>query len=210
MRVCTRTATIGFLTLILCMFSIQAHAEVGLEEKAYYDNYQRILQVMKKGMEEAPKTGDPSLDFLYEMIPHHEAAISMAENVLKYGHDEQVKLIASKIIRDQLAGIGKMEALRNKMKMNPQVNQKAEASYLKAYQTIYKTMIASMEDAKPTGNIDQDFLEEMIPHHEGAIKMSQNILKYTQNAELKTLLQNIITTQQKQLLVMKDLLKTIH
>ncbi len=70
-------------------------------------------------------------------------------------------------------------------------------------------MITAMQDAKLTGNIDKDFLEEMIPHHEGAIKMSRNIMTYPQNMELKTILQNIITTQQKQLTEMESLLKMI-
>ena len=209
MRKRIRSASIGLFTMLLFICNLQAHAQIGPEEKAYYDNYQRILQVMKKGMEQAPKTGDPSLDFLYEMIPHHEAAVSMAENIMKYGHNEQVKLLAANIIRDQLVGIGKMKALKEKIKKNPQVNKQAEASYLKAYNNIFQTMIMSMQNAKPTGNIDKDFLEEMIPHHEGAIKMSQNILKYTQNQELRAILQNIITTQQKQLTEMKNLLKTI-
>ena len=133
----------------------------------------------------------------------------MSENILKYGHNEQVKQLAANIIRDQLAGIGKLEALKEKLKKNPQINKQAEEAYLKTYVNIYKTMITGMQDAKLTGNIDKDFLEEMIPHHEGAIKMSQNIMKYTQNTELKNILQNIITTQQKQLIEMKNLLKTI-
>ena len=210
MRTGIQITRIGFFTLILCMFSIQAHAQLGTDEKAYYGNYQSILQIMEKGMEEAPKTGDPSLDFLYEMIPHHQAAVSMSENVLKYSDNEQVNKIAATIIREQLEGIKKMEALRDKIKVSPEVNVQAEASYLKAYNNIYKTMIAAMQDAKPTGNIDKDFLEEMIPHHVGAIKMAENILKYTQNSELKTIVENIITTQQKQATEMQKLLKTIE
>ncbi|WP_191963818.1 MULTISPECIES: DUF305 domain-containing protein [unclassified Psychrobacillus] len=209
MRTGIQITRIGFFTLILCMFSIQAHAQLGPDEKVYYDNYQSILQIMEKGMEESIKTGDPSLDFLYEMIPHHQAAVSMSENVLKYSDNEQVNKIAATIIREQLEGIKKMEALKDKIKVSPEVNVQAEASYLKAYNNIYKTMIASMEDARPTGNIDKDFLEEMIPHHVGAIKMAGNILKYTQNSELKTIVENIITTQQKQATEMQKLLKTI-
>ncbi|WP_051387337.1 DUF305 domain-containing protein [Peribacillus psychrosaccharolyticus] len=75
------------------------------------------------------------------MIPHHEAAVSMSENILKYGHNEQVKQLAATIIRDQLAGIGKLDSLKEKLKMNPQINKQAEEAYLKAYNNIYKTMI---------------------------------------------------------------------
>ncbi|MBD7946039.1 DUF305 domain-containing protein [Psychrobacillus sp. Sa2BUA9] len=39
--------------------------------------------------------------------------------------------------------------------------------------------------------------------------MAGNILKYTQNSELKTIVENIITTQQKQATEMQKLLKTI-
>ncbi|WP_230203716.1 DUF305 domain-containing protein [Bacillus massiliigorillae] len=200
----------SLLTVAICLFSMQVYAELGEKEQAYYDNYQSILQVMKKGMDSAPKTGDPSLDFLYEMIPHHEAAVSMAENILKYGSNEQVKKLATAIVHDQLKGIAQMEALLKKLKQNPQVDKAKEAAYLKVYNKAHNEMMKAMEEAKPTGNIDRDFLEEMIPHHEGAVKMASNILNYTNNEELKAIAQNIVTSQQKQLEEMKQLLQTIR
>lgn len=200
----------GLLTLAICLFSVQAYAELSEKEQAYIDNYKSILQVMKKKMDSAPKTGDSSLDFLYEMIPHHEAAVSMAENVLKYGSDDQVKKLAMKIVQEQLKGIAQMEALLTKLKKNPQVDKAKEAEYLKGYNAAHKQMMEAMERIKPTGNIDKDFLEEMLPHHEGAINMASNILKYTNNEEVKAISQKIITDQQPQLKEMKQLLQSIQ
>ena len=209
MSIYIRKMSAGILTLMLCMFTIQAYAQVTSDEKGYYDDYKSILQVMKKSMKEAPKTGDPSLDFLNQMIPHHEAAVSMSENIIKYSHNEAVKQLASNIIREQLEGIRKMEVLKSKLEATPKVNKQAEASYLKAYNAIYQKMTTSMEDAQATGNINKAYLQEMILHHEGAIEMARNILKFTQNGELKTIAQNIINTQQKQVTEMKNLLKNM-
>ena len=204
-----RKSSITLLIVVLCMCSARVDAALSPKEQAYYDNYQSILQVMKKAMDNAPKTGDPTLDFLYEMIPHHEAAVSMAENIAKYGSNERVKQLALTIIKEQLKGIGEMETLLNKLKKNPQIDVTKEQAYLKGYNEAYKQMIAAMQNAKPTGNIDRDFLKEMIPHHEGAVAMARNILNYTDNAELKAIAERIVASQQKQIAEMKDLLKII-
>lgn len=199
------------LLIFLCMFSSQVQAVMGPKEKTYYDNYRSILQVMKEGMSMAPQTGDPTLAFLYEAIPHHEAAVSMSENLLKYdGTNDQVKKLADSIIKDQLNGINKMEELKNKLKTNPIVNKQAEAAYLQTYNKIYNTMISKLERAKLTGNINRDYLTEMLTHHEAGIQMGKNILKYTQNPELRTIVQNEIATQQRQVTEMNNLLKTIQ
>ena len=117
MRRSIRTACLGIFVWALCMNGVQADVQLTQNEKAYYENYQSILGVMKKGMEEAPETGNPSLDFIYEMIPHHEAAVSMSENVLTYGQNDKVKQLAKNIIKEQLVGIEKMEALEKQLKM---------------------------------------------------------------------------------------------
>lgn len=45
MRTGIQITRIGFFTFILGMFSIQAYAQLGPDEKAYYDNYQNILKI---------------------------------------------------------------------------------------------------------------------------------------------------------------------
>lgn len=185
--------------------SLSVHAALDPDESKYIDNYNSIMQVMQKEMTNAPKTGDPSLDFLYEMIPHHEAAVSMSENLLDYGTNPEVKNLAAAIIKEQLLGIQQMKALLDKLKDNPQVDKKKESEYLKGYEKAYKEMMDEMDEVKPTGNIDLDYLEAMIPHHEAGIAMASNILKYTNNQELQKIANQIIASQSKQVKQMEKL-----
>ena len=59
------------------------------------------MNVMHKGMQSTPHTGNPDRDFVTMMIPHHQGAIDMAKAILLYGKDEQLKRLAQEIIADQ-------------------------------------------------------------------------------------------------------------
>ena len=60
---------------------------------------------------------------------------------------------------------------------------------------------------KSSGNIDIDFLRGMIPHHQGAIGMSEKLIKKTKDPELKALAEKIIKDQKAEIKQMQDLLK---
>ena len=47
-------------------------------------------------------------------------------------------------------------------------------------------------------NIDEHFIEQMIPHHDGAIAMANLALQKAKRPEIKNLAQNIITAQEKE------------
>lgn len=63
-------------------------------------------------------------------------------------------------------------------------------------------MMAGMA-VKPTGDVDRDFVEMMIPHHQGAIDMAMAVLKYGQNEQLRRIAQEIIVDQQQEIAAMR-------
>ena len=72
------------------------------------DPFAPIMMRMHAAMP-AP-TGDIDRDFIAGMIPHHQAAIEMAEAELAQGQDPKVQALARKIIRAQQAEITQMQA----------------------------------------------------------------------------------------------------
>jgi Ca2+/Na+ antiporter len=54
---------------------------------------------------------------------------------------------------------------------------------------------------------DKDYLEEMIEHHSMAILTSDEILQKTKSERVKKLAESILTTQEKEIEYMKQLLK---
>ena len=57
--------------------------------------------------------------------------------------------------------------------------------------------------AKPTGDIDRDFVAMMAPHHQGAIDMAVIELRYGKNEQLRRLAQEIIVSQMQEIAAMK-------
>ena len=68
----------------------------------------------------------------------------------------------------------------------------------------------AMNETKLHNRIDYDFLSSMIPHHQGAIDASKQILQYTQNEQIKTIAKHIIQTQEKEIETFKTILKNIR
>ena len=77
-----------------------------------------------------------------------------------------------------------------------------EAAFLKENVAAMDKMMADME-ARPSGDIDRDFVAIMAPHHQGAIDMAVIELRYGKNETLKRLAQEIIVDQMQEIDAMK-------
>ncbi len=78
----------------------------------------------------------------------------------------------------------------------------AEAPFLAQNDTAMAKMMTGMS-VKPTGNVDRDFTEMMIPHHQGAIDMAQAELRFGHNERLRRIAQEIIVEQQQEIAAMR-------
>jgi hypothetical protein len=77
-----------------------------------------------------------------------------------------------------------------------------EAPFLGENHAAMTKMMNAM-DVKPTGDVDADFVAMMIPHHQGAIDMAQAELRHGHNEQLRRLAQEIIVTQQQEIVTMR-------
>lgn len=68
-------------------------------------------------------------------------------------------------------------------------------------------MHKDMGSVKPTGNVDVDFVQGMIPHHQGAIDMAKIELEKGSDPEIQKLAKDIIKAQEVEIKQMNAWLK---
>lgn len=77
-----------------------------------------------------------------------------------------------------------------------------ESAFLAENEAAMNRMMSAME-AKPSGDIDRDFVAMMVPHHQGAIDMAVLELRYGRNEQLRRIAQEIIVSQMQEIAAMK-------
>ncbi|MDE7194606.1 MAG: DUF305 domain-containing protein [Oscillospiraceae bacterium] len=175
----------------------------------YLNEYRRILDKMIDGMTRAPLTDSISNNFIVQMIPHHMAAIEMSENLMRYTRDETMQSIARNIISEQTQSIANMKAVYSTCLtlINP---ARAVSAYENRINSIMCAMFSQMKTARSDGNINCDFLREMIPHHLGAVRMSETALHFNICRGLVPILNEIIATQRRGIRRMQSLERQCH
>lgn len=144
--------------------------------------------------------GDSLYDhrFIDMMIPHHEGAIMMAKDAQQKTNRPELKKLAQSIITGQQTEIDQMNEWR--AKWYGASTQKGMANRDEMMQHM-----SAMSDGmvRNLGQRDADyehrFIDMMVPHHEGAIRMAEDALSKATHPEIKNLAQNIIGAQKKEI-----------
>lgn len=177
--------------------------------KEYLESFYCILDEMIRGMTEAELSDSISYNFIVQMIPHHCGAIEMSQNLLKYTTNVPLQNIALQIIEEQTKSIENMRAIQCicEERCNPQQDL---CLYQRRTGQVMQQMFCRMGNAPGTNEINADFIQEMIPHHEGAIAMSKNTLQYDICPELVPILEAIIISQKRGVRQMQEILRCIR
>lgn len=176
--------------------------------KEYLSRFYCILDEMIWGMTSAELNNSISHNFIVQMIPHHRAAIEMSENILKYTENASLQSIASNIIEEQTKSIENMLGIEGKC--SKLCNSKEDLCRFQGrMDQIMQIMFSEMKCARATNQLNCNFMWEMIPHHEGAVKMSMSTLKFNICPELVPILQAIITSQKRGIEQMRQLERRI-
>ena len=77
--------------------------------------------------------------------------------------------------------------------------------YLVCCEKILNNMISNMSNVRINDSVSADFIVTMIPHHEAAVKFSEELLKYTTDICLQEAAQKIINGQTKGVETMKEI-----
>lgn len=174
--------------------------------KAYVEQYYCILENMIQKMSGVKLTESISGSFITQMIPHHCAAIAMSENLLRYTTNIPLQNIAMNIIISQQKSIKNMKAVYPECQCC--MNEPEELScYKQNNDYIVQNMFYEMKAASTDNNIDANFMREMIPHHKGAVYMSENALQFPICSSLVPLLDAIVTSQKEGIRKMQNLLR---
>ena len=164
-------------------------ADTSTGNNAMMDMHNAMTGMMEqmKGMK---PTGDADYDFAMMMKHHHEGAVKMAQAELSGGTDADIKAKAEKIIDDQQKEITAFDEFLNSSKPSGNSDFGKNAMGM-------MTDMGSM--SMESSSLDAMFLSMMIPHHQDAIKMSQEYLKSGKNEKMKAIANNIIKAQQQEI-----------
>lgn len=175
----------------------------------YLNEFYQILDTMIQRMTNVDINNSISHNFILQMIPHHEAAIEMSNNVLQYTTNIELQNIALNIISSQTQGIEAM--LRAFDRCSTVMNQNTDViNYQRAYNSIIEAMFSDMANAPISNNININFINEMIPHHIGAVSMARNALRFDLCTELIPIINEIIRSQSLSVQAMRTLLARLE
>jgi uncharacterized protein (DUF305 family) len=154
-------------------------------------------------MDLGPADADYDMRFVDAMIPHHQGATEMAQEVLEKSQRPEMKKLAKDIIAAQNREIEQMKQWRKAWYPKADSKPMAWHAQMGHMMVMSPEQIQAMMMKGDLGAADAEFdlrfLNAMIPHHEGALIMAKDVLNKSKRPEMKQLAQDILSSQQKEI-----------
>ncbi|QEE46738.1 DUF305 domain-containing protein [Rhizobium sp. WL3] len=128
---------------------------------------------------------------------HHRSAqeISMLRNILVAASLATALSTSAVLAQDTMNQGHDMSSMDHGM-MDDSPSSKA---FAEANAKMHKDMAVPL-----TGNADVDFVQGMIPHHQGAIDMAKIVLEHGKDPEIRKLAEEVIAAQEGEIAMMKE------
>jgi len=148
--------------------------------------------------------------FVREMIPHHQMANEMAEMAKTDGEHAKIRRLARKIIKAQSAEIRALTRIAKDLGVTPAempMDGEMSEQTMRDLETLGLTeeesgMAMDMHDLHGAKPFDRMFIDMMVPHHQGAIRMARAELAKGKNRRLRRIARNIVRDQAKEIRTM--------
>jgi uncharacterized protein (DUF305 family) len=139
--------------------------------------------------------------FLQAMVPHHESAIAMAEVARRRAEHPEIRELAHAIVSAQEREIGQMRRIHRDLFGEPLLPN-ADAHAQLGLSMDEAGMMHDADAAKMLRTekpFDRAFIDAMIPHHQGAIRMARVILAEGGDDRITRLADNIVRAQAQEI-----------
>jgi len=144
--------------------------------------------------------------FIEQMIPHHEGAIAMAQIALEKSKKPEILSLSKNIIEAQQREIDDMKKWYQDW-FSAQVPITSQGiGMMGGGSLVHMGSMASgdLETLESAQDFDQEFIRQMIPHHEMAIMMARMLKSGTIRPEMLSLANNIIESQSEEITDMQS------
>ena len=177
-------------------------------------NSKQAQSLPASGNPQQPRSIRVDQHFIEMMIPHHQDAIAMADLALSRAKRPEVKKIAEAIKKEQTLEIEEMRTWYKKWygkevpahsmtDMGMMGNHHKQGQGMMGQGQGMMSMKTDIDALKKAPDFDKEFVRQMIPHHQMAVKMAQMASGRAARPEIRTLAQSIIKSQNAEIAQMQ-------
>lgn len=158
-----------------------------------------------------PGDDSPEAGFARDMMIHHAQAVQMAEIARDRTENEAIRALAQQITLAQRAEIGHMQGWLAAWGL-PSTRDEPAMSWMEHPAEGNMPGMATPEELNrlmeaPPEEADTLFLLLMIPHHQGAVPMTEAVLDRTDRPEVRRLAEYMAASQRQEIKLMRGMLR---
>ncbi|MEZ5077282.1 MAG: DUF305 domain-containing protein [Solirubrobacterales bacterium] len=155
-----------------------------------------IIAITSGGGDDSPDASETDGAFIAEMKPHHESAIEMANVALTESEHPEVKELAQAIVATQAAEVDELETIHDDLFGVAVAEGDHGTLGMQDHEMGMDMEASTLAGERP---FDRAFIDMMIPHHQGAIRMARVQLAAGENARLTEISEAIIAGQAREI-----------